>query len=133
MRNAALAKLCRILEALRPDLVLLPWRRDPHRDHRDSWLLAMDAIADSGLKPMTLEYAVWLEELGAPDDFPADEEAERIVFDITAVLAKKRAAIAAHVTQTTGLIADDPTGFQLTAETIARLTGPFETYWRPLP
>jgi hypothetical protein len=35
-----------------------------------------------------------------------------------------------HLTQTTRLISDDPLGFLLSAETIARLTGPEEYYWQ---
>jgi LmbE family N-acetylglucosaminyl deacetylase len=79
-----------------------------------------------------LEYAIWLDELGLPDDYPRREEAEAISFDVSGVLSRKRAAIAAHATQTTSLIDDDPTGFRLTPATIARLTQPTETFWRPL-
>ena len=47
-------------------------------------------------------------------------------------LASKLAAIAAHESQTTDLIADDPAGFRLTPETIARLTQSTEVFWRPI-
>ena len=55
-----------------------------------------------------------------------------MAFDISDVLALKREAVEAHVSQTTGLIDDDPTGFRLTAETIDRLVQPVERYWRAL-
>jgi LmbE family N-acetylglucosaminyl deacetylase len=131
--NSALAHVLGILQLFCPQLVLLPWRRDPHRDHRDSWRLATDAIANSATQTATLEYAIWLEEFGQPDDFPRADEAERIDFDIAAAVPAKRAAVGAHRSQTTNLIADDPEAFRLTTATIERLTGPIESYWRSFP
>ena len=54
----------------------------------------------------------------------------RVSFDIADVVETKRAAVAAHLSQTTALIDDDPDGFMLDAATIARLTGPIESYWQ---
>jgi LmbE family N-acetylglucosaminyl deacetylase len=48
---------------------------------------------------------------------------------VSHALSLKRAAIAAHATQTTALIDDDPDGFFLTPATIDRLTQPTETFW----
>lgn len=130
-REEALQAVVAILDAHRPDLVILPWRRDPHRDHRDSWTLVTDAIGRAGMRPALLEYAVWLDELGAPQDRPRPEEAERVEFDIADALAGKRAALRAHRTQLGELIDDDPDGFRLSPQTIERLVTPCETYWRP--
>jgi LmbE family N-acetylglucosaminyl deacetylase len=130
--RSALYQLDIVLRTFRPDLVLLPWRRDPHCDHRDSWRLAIEAIRQSALTPMTLEYAIWLEENGLPADYPCADEAQSIVFDISTEVANKRAAIATHQSQTTNLIDDDPNAFRLSVETITRLTGPCEAYWQPL-
>jgi LmbE family N-acetylglucosaminyl deacetylase len=127
---AALARVALVLRTFHPDLVLLPWRRDPHRDHRDSWALVTEAISDVGMAPIQLEYTIWLEEFGQLDDYPRADEAEPVFIDITAALQSKRSAIAAHLTQTSDLIDDDPAAFRLSAATIARLTGPYETYWR---
>jgi LmbE family N-acetylglucosaminyl deacetylase len=121
-----------VLRTFRPDLVLLPWRRDPHCDHRDSWRLVTEAIHRSVLTPMTLEYAIWLEEYGGAADYPRPDEARSIVFDISNEVANKRAAIAAHQSQITNLIDDDPNAFRLSVETITRLTDPCEAYWQPL-
>lgn len=129
---AACARMAGWLRDFGPDLVLQPWRRDPHCDHRDAWRLTQAALVQVGLTPELLEYAVWLDELGAPEDQPAAAEAERVAFDIGDVLDAKRAAVACHLTQTTDLIDDDPEGFRLTQATIDRLVGPTETYWRPL-
>lgn len=128
----AVDALARLIADLAPELVLMPWRRDPHCDHRDAWRLTQDALDLAGRPALALEYAVWLDELGAPGDHPQTDEARRIVFDITPAVDAKRLAVAAHVSQTTDLIRDDPDGFRLTPETIDRLCGPHETYWRPL-
>jgi LmbE family N-acetylglucosaminyl deacetylase len=129
--NVAIGKLQNILRSFQPDLALLPWRRDPHCDHRDSWSLANDALTRVGVRPHILEYAIWLEELGSPADHPRPEEAQVFYVDVTSAIPQKRAALAAHQTQTTALIDDDPDGFRLSAATISRLTGPTEKYWRP--
>jgi len=122
-------RLAGLIASIRPDLALLPWRRDPHCDHRDSWCLAQDAIAAAGASPTVLEYAIWLDELGGEGDAPDRGEARRVDFDIRSAVAAKCAAIAAHRSQTTNLIADDPQGFRLSEAMVARLTGPSEPYW----
>ena len=127
---SALAAASGIVAAFKPDLVLLPWRRDPHCDHRDSWRLFVDALEAETLSPDVLEYAIWLDEIGNPDDHPRPGEMERVAFDISRVVPAKRAAVAAHLSQTTDLIADDPDAFRLTPETIDRLAGPVEAYWK---
>lgn len=121
-----------IAESFLPDLVILPWRRDPHCDHRASWVLAQRALAQAALSPDILEYAIWLDEIGSPEDRPSANEAELVGLYVGDVLTRKRAAIAAHLSQTTDLIADDPSGFQLSAQTIARLTQPTEVYLRSI-
>lgn len=128
--HAALLVLAELVGDFRPDLVLVPWRRDPHCDHRDTWSLTQDALAVSAATPPVFEYAIWLDEIGAGGDRPRDGEVERVVFDVSPVAAMKRLAVAAHLSQTTDLIADDPEAFRLTEATIDRLTGPLETYWR---
>jgi LmbE family N-acetylglucosaminyl deacetylase len=127
----ALAQLRVVVREFQPDLAVLPWRRDPHCDHRDSWKMAQAALRGSPVRPIILEYAIWLDELGAPEDYPQDREAEPVALDITPVVAAKRAAVAAHITQTTALIDDDPHGFRLSRGTIRRLTSRTETFWRP--
>lgn len=127
----AAATLAKIIHNLSPVLVILPWRRDPHRDHRDSWQLAFDAVAASGQSPEILEYAIWLDELGEPDDRPRSGEMEEVRVDVRAVRKAKRHAIKAHESQLGALITDDPAGFALRSATLARLTGVQEVFWRP--
>ena len=117
------------IERFCPDLILLPWRRDPHCDHRASWQMLRDAARPS-VRPIMLEYAIWLDEFGSPADQPRLGEVELVSIDISAALDTKRRAIAAHRTQIAPLIDDDPDGFRLRPETIERLTRPVECYWR---
>ena len=84
------------------------------------------------MHPDMLEYAIWLDELGDVEDHPKPGEAELIRLNVGTVLANKHAAVAAHETQTTDLIADDANGFRLTPQTIARLTQSTEVFWRPI-
>jgi LmbE family N-acetylglucosaminyl deacetylase len=130
--ESAVATVGDALRCFGPELALLPWRRDPHCDHRDSWLLSRHALRQAPVRPDTLEYAIWLDEFGEVEDHPKPREAERIRVNVGSALASKLAAIAAHESQTTDLIADDPAGFRLTPKTIARLTQSTEVFWRPI-
>jgi LmbE family N-acetylglucosaminyl deacetylase len=130
--KCAVATVSDILRSFSPDLILLPWRRDPHCDHRASWLLSQQALRKATLRPDTLEYAIWLDELGEVEDRPKQGEAEPVRVEVGSALASKRAAIAAHASQTTDLIADDPDGFRLTPKTIERLAQSTELFWRPI-
>lgn len=119
-----------IVLALQPDLAVLPWRRDPHCDHRDGWRLAQAGLRAGRVDPPILEYAIWLDELGADDDFPTVGEVKEVRVDIAAASEAKRSALAAHRSQTTDLIDDDPHAFRLQPATIERLTGGTERFWR---
>jgi LmbE family N-acetylglucosaminyl deacetylase len=130
--ESAVATVSDILRRFGPELALLPWRRDPHCDHRTSWLLSQHALRQASVHPDTLEYAIWLDEFGEVEDHPKPREAERIRVNVGSALANKRAAIAAHESQTTDLIQDDPAGFRLTPQTIERLTQSTEVFWRPI-
>lgn len=128
--EAAIDTIAAILAELRPELVVAPWRRDPHCDHRDAWSLITDAIQRADQASYLLEYTIWLDELGAPEDFPRPGEVEVVEFSMPGLVALKRQAIAAHASQLGGLILDDPDGFFLTASTLDRLIKPSEIYWR---
>jgi LmbE family N-acetylglucosaminyl deacetylase len=129
----ALEAITELLRTLRPSHAVLPWRRDHHCDHCDSWGLFTHAFKTADQTPEILEYAIWLDELGAPGDFPRTGEVDRVTLDITPFLARKRDAIEAHQSQLGTVIRDDPTGFHLTRDTLDRLIKPTETFWRPCP
>ena len=123
--------LVAIFRDLKPRLVVLPWRRDPHRDHRDTWSLTMDCLRATDESPDLLEYAIWLDELGSDADYPHVSEMDRVCLDVSGELDAKRNAVRAHRSQLGAVITDDPTAFVLSEQTIDRLTGPDEIYWRP--
>jgi len=121
--------LCRAhLDLFAPETILLPWRRDPHPDHRAAAALIRAAVAQTRTTPRFVEYPIWLWMLAREGDEPRAGEIDAWRLDIGAVLPRKRAAIAAHRSQTTDLIDDDPEGFRLTPEMLAHFAHPWELY-----
>jgi len=119
-----------VLEAFRPDTLLLPWRRDPHRDHRATWTMWAQA-ATFGPPMRRLEYLVWAFERAAQDEWPDTSEASALRVAVPNFLPRKRAAIAAHASQTTHLIDGDPTGFWLSPEVLSHFDTPDEAFITP--
>ena len=119
---------CQIyLETITPQLVLLPWRHDPHPDHRATWQILDAALARLAMYPRSIEYPIWDWDLNQRQ-LLAEPAIEPWRLDITAVVALKQQAIAAYLSQTTDLINDDPTGFRLTPELLGNFTQPWELY-----
>ena len=75
-----------------------------------------------------LSYPVWGWTL--PADHPLDARPDGWRLDVTRHLPAKRQAIAAHRSQTTDVIDDDPDGFRLQDSFVALFTRPFEVYLR---
>ncbi|HET6519361.1 MAG TPA: PIG-L deacetylase family protein [Geminicoccaceae bacterium] len=126
----ALLARCRAhLDAHGARTLVVTWRRDPHPDHRAAWRVMTEAAAGAALRPLrVLEVPIWLWHHPEPGDAPVAGEAGAWRLDVSPVLARKRAAGAAHRSLTTGLIADDPRGFPLPPALLARLQGPHEVY-----
>ncbi len=112
--------LRRLLARIAPDTLVLPWRHDPHPDHVASYLLA-DAAAPPGVR--RVEVPVWAWHRG--DRPPTADTHSAWRLDVSSVRTEKAAAVAAHVSQTTGLIADAADAFVLTPALLA----PFERDW----
>ena len=112
----------------KPQTILLPWRRDPHPDHRATSQIVQAALSGMTEKLRLLEYPVWAWERAAPEDVPQAQEAQTFRLDISSVSAVKRAAVDAHQSQVTHLIDDDPHGFWLSPEVIAHFERPWEVY-----
>lgn len=130
---AAAVEICEeYLRRVRPQTVLLPWRRDPHPDHRASTQIFFEAVKKIDAPPQILEYPIWIWELAEGDDAPRTDEVRAFRLDIKTVSAQKQTAIAAHQSQTTDLITDDPDGFRLTAEILENFAAPFEIYFESL-
>lgn len=105
--------------------LLATWRHDPHADHLAVSRMARAAAAANGVR--LLSYPVWGWTL--PAEQPLDDRPPigwRL--DIASHLPAKRRAIAAHRSQTTDLIDDDPNGFRLEDQFVALFTRPFEVY-----
>ena len=109
-----------LLSLLRPDLVLVPYEKDPHCDHRATWQMLMYAHSHPKPDYRILEYLIWLHERGENDEMP---EAKWVRFvDITPWQTQKQRAIQKHVSQTTQLIDDDPQGFILSPEVLSHFS-----------
>ena len=108
--------------------LLIPWRRDPHCDHRASHALGLAAAKGLADSPRVLEYPIWAYAGADPADAPVAGEVVAVRLEIGEVLDRKREAIAAHRSQTTDLIDDDPDGFRLSAEMLAHFDRPWEVF-----
>lgn len=120
------AQLHVLITLLSPDLVLVPYERDPHRDHRATWQMLMHSSKNIHAKFRILQYVIWLHERGEPEDMPKDETVHFI--DITKYRGLKEQAIAQHQSQTTTLIDDDPDGFMLLPEVLSKFITNKEFY-----
>ena len=123
--DAAVAAIATLAEEIGASTVFVTWRHDPHCDHAASAVLARRAVNEmTGVR--LFEYPIWGHTLPSGTTIDAPPRGRR--FDASAFLDRKRAAIAAHRSQITGLIDDSPTGFRLDAEMTARFLRPFETF-----
>ena len=105
--------------------VFVTWRHDPHCDHTAS--AAIVALARPHLPGVRIyEYPVWGWTL--PPETEVGPAPEGLRLDVSAHRDAKLRAVAAHESQTTDLICDDPTGFRLEPDMIARLCGPYERF-----
>ena len=125
IRSAILACRACITE-ISPQTIFLPWRNDPHPDHRASWHLIQAALVDLPLAPRCIEYPIWDWDPDQRRDLPKDITSWRL--DIGTVVELKQQAIAAYRSQTTDLIDDDPTGFRLSSELLMNFTRSWEVY-----
>lgn len=130
----AVGRLAGFITEQQAATVLVPWRRDPHPDHRATSQLTAAALAALPQPPRRLEYVVWAWERAAEADLPQPHEGQGFGLDIAAVLAQKQRAIAAHRSQLApGTITDDPSGFLLSEAMLAHFTQPTEVFIEPLP
>ena len=130
----AVAQLRAFLEHHQAATVLVPWRRDPHPDHRATARLVHAALAGMAHPPHRLEYVVWAWARAAPEDLPTAADAVRgFRLDVAAGLQQKQRAIAAHRSQVApGVFTDDAAGFLLSPEMLAHFAGPYEVYLEAL-
>lgn len=120
------AQLHVLITLLSPDLVLVPYEKDPHPDHRATWQMLIHSNENIHAKFRILQYVIWLHERGEKEDMPKDEVVHFI--DISMYKALKEKAIAEHQSQTTRLIDDDPKGFILSPEVLSKFITNKEFY-----
>ena len=125
----ALNRIKDYLGDLSPDVVLVPWRRDPHTDHRATWFLLREATRQLGYPGKWIEYPIWMWNTDRADDLPQEDEMIGWQLDVSAVLEQKETAIRAHASQLTDLIDDDPTGFRLDEGFLHYFLRPTEVYF----
>lgn len=124
--KSAVSKVKLFLAIKKAQTIFVPWRRDPHPDHRASYQLIIKA-KDQNHK--IFEYPIWLYKTEQKLDAPLKSEVSAFRLDISSVLKLKRQAISAHCSQTTDLIDDDPDGFQLGSDVLNEFDFPFELFF----
>lgn len=70
----AVADCSTYLNTFQPEIIILPWRRDPHGDHCASWRIIQNAVKDLSISPRILEYPIWSWEQAEIDDIPGVAE-----------------------------------------------------------
>ena len=124
LREHAIERLARAIEAFEPEIVLAPWRRDPHPDHAAAAAIAAEALGTLGMPPAFAGYEVWLPIRGSRADHPQPGETATLAFGLDPEARdRKRRAILAHRTQTTAMIDDDPEGFHIDEALLQRWLG----------
>jgi LmbE family N-acetylglucosaminyl deacetylase len=121
-----LIKCRKAIAKIKPQTIFLPWRCDPHPDHRATWQLVQKAIAP--LSHKIFEYPIWDWDELQQGKIPNSTAMKGWRVDIQSVLPKKREAIAAYRSQISNLIDDDPTGFQLSSQMLDNFLKPWEVY-----
>jgi LmbE family N-acetylglucosaminyl deacetylase len=120
-----IGKIVYFVEQTGAKSIFVSWRHDPHCDHEASYRIAR-AVQRCVGELRLFEYVVWGHTL------PPSTEVDpiggfRIQVDQDA-LERKRRAIAAHRSQISDLIDDDPAGFRFTPSGLARFDLPYEFF-----
>lgn len=123
--ETAAAAIAQVAADCRASAVFVTWRHDPHCDHKAA--AALVGLARSRLPGVRIyEYPVWGWTLPPETEVGAAPKGLRL--DVSDYRGRKMKAVAAHESQTTDLIHDDPTGFRLEPAMIERLCGPSERF-----
>ena len=123
-------ELLQLVQAWDPDTFVVPWRRDPHEDHRAAWEICRAAVNHLPQPVRWVEFPVWMWEARNIVDLPRPQEMIAWGLEVQENLPAKERAIRAHRSQC-GEVIDDPQGFRLPEEMVARSLRPREIYFVP--
>ncbi len=122
----AIDRIVGCVAAVVAEAVFVTWRHDPHCDHQASYRIAR-GVQNRVPSLRLCEYSVWGSAL--PPRTPIEQNFGGFRIRIDGHQAEKRRAIAAHRSQTTDMIDDDPSAFRLSAEDMARFDLPYEMFF----
>ena len=122
--EAAIEAITAMAQSVAATALFVSWRHDPHCDHQAAYRLARAAQRRTGAA--LYEYSVWGAAL--KPSAPVTPVNHGFRLSVARHRLRKRRAISAHRSQVSDLIADDPSGFRLTARDLARLSGPYESF-----
>ena len=123
--EAAAARIADIAGEAGAGAVFVTWAHDPHCDHTASAAIVGLARAH---RPEVAVYAYPVWGWTLPPEREVGEPPSGYRLAVEGERAAKRRAVEAHASQVSGLIEDDPAGFQLEPAMIDRLTGPYEWF-----
>ena len=120
----AVERIVAIVDDAGAQSLFVSWGRDPHCDHEAADRIARAVRARRPhVKLWSYPIWGWFRDPEVEIDEPPPQGAR---IDISAWLPAKRAAIAAHASQMTDLIDDDPEGFRFGERTLAPFLGAYE-------
>lgn len=119
--ESAVDHIAELISGLAAKTVFATWKHDPHCDHEA--VAAMGLALRARIPALRLwSYPIWGWHL-SPDTTIEAPPPRGFSLDVSAWLVAKSAAVAAHASQMTAVIDDDPEGFRFTPDTLA----PFQT------
>ena len=127
--DAAVEQVNRLITEIGPSHVLVPWRRDPHCDHRGTWEICRAARELQDNPPHWVEYPIWMWNSDRVEELPLPGEVVSWRLDVSEQLDRKWRAVDRHVSQLTRMIDDDPEGFMLEEAMLANFRRPTELYF----
>jgi LmbE family N-acetylglucosaminyl deacetylase len=130
--DSAIVQVRNYLRSTIPTTIFLPWRCDPHPDHRATWQLFDQAIQSLSISPRIIEYPIWDWDPEQRGTVATTAKVMGWRLDTSAIGEMKQNAIAQYRSQTTNLIDDDPEGFRLTAELLENFAHPWELFFEEI-
>ncbi len=127
--EASVIRCQHYLTSVNPKIIFVPYRYDPHPDHRATWEILQTAVVRSGLSSRWLEYPIWDWDPNQRRNYISSSIKKTWCLDISEVVELKQQTIALYRSQTSSLINDDPGGFRLTSEMLSKFCQPWEIYF----